>query len=94
MGELGGLDLDASAYPRALGAGEAPPVDLAAGRWVLFQCPEDTGGGGQWWKEASDLQCGNLVSVLVLPQGLAISLVETWCLSSQAFLFHRLVVVV
>lgn len=45
-------------------------------------------------EEASDLQCGNLVSVLVLPQGLAISLVETWCLSSQAFLFHRLVVVV
>lgn len=73
-GELGGLDLDASAYPRALGAGEAPPVVLAAGRWFLVSALSDTGGGGQWWKEASDLQCGNLVSVLVLPQGLPLAL--------------------
>ena len=49
--DVPGLDLDASAFPRAPGAGRAPPVDCAAGRWVLFQCPEDTGGGGQWWKK-------------------------------------------
>ena len=56
-------------------------------------------GHWRWWaavEEASDLQRGNLVSVPALPQGLAkpISLFETWCLSSQAFLFHRFVVVV
>lgn len=68
-------------------------MDLAAGRWVLFQCPEDTEAVGSGGKKPPDLGRGKSVSVLVLPQGLAISLVETWCLLHK-LPFHRLVVVV